>query len=154
MTILSFPSSRNLTAGTIRNRVVYDIDNISKREINGGESVTESETEPHGDEELDYGPENQLGLPENQGVRFSGFDRGKESNEQGEFLFSCRGGLGWWFNIGDVKYANSSIQVDPVTNSSRSMIAVDFFPKSEETVSKLYLLTFLGLKWLWGQYIY
>jgi hypothetical protein len=94
MTIPSFPSSRNLTAGTIRNRVVYDIDDISKGEINGRESVTESETEPHGNEESDYGPENQLGLPENQGVRFSGFDLGKESNKQGEFLFSCRGGLG------------------------------------------------------------
>ena len=40
MTILSFPSSCNLTAGTIRNCIVYDIDNISEREINSGESVT------------------------------------------------------------------------------------------------------------------
>ena len=94
MTILSFPSSRNLTGGTIRNHVVYDIDDISECEINGRESVTESKTEPHGDKESDYGPENQLGLPENQSVHFSGFDHGKESNEQGEFLFSCRGGLG------------------------------------------------------------
>jgi hypothetical protein len=94
MMIPSFPSSHNLTTSTIHNHIVYDIDDITKGEINGGESVNESETEPHGDKELDYGPENQLGLPENQGVHFSGFDCGKESNEQGEFLFSCRGGLG------------------------------------------------------------
>jgi hypothetical protein len=95
MTIPSSHSSYNLTAGTIRNCAVYDIDNISEGEDNGGESVTEPDTEPHGDQS-DYGPENQLGLPENQywGVRFSDFDGSKESNKQGESLFSCRDGLG------------------------------------------------------------
>jgi hypothetical protein len=94
MTISSVCSSHKLTADTIRNHVVYDIDNISEGEDNGGESVTESNTEPHGNKESDHGPENQLGLPENQGVCFSDFDRTEESNKQGEFLFSCRGDLG------------------------------------------------------------
>ena len=87
-----------------------------------------------------------------QGVRSSDFD--EESNKQGEFLFNCKDGLNWWFNVADVKYANAGVQVDPVANSSGSKMTVDFVPKSEETVSETYLLTFLGLKWLWGQYIY
>jgi hypothetical protein len=94
MTILSVHSSHKLTADTIHNHIVYDIDNISKGEDNGGESATESDTEPHGNDKSDYGPENRLVLPENQGVHFSNFDHTEESNKQGEFLFSCRGGLG------------------------------------------------------------
>jgi hypothetical protein len=95
MTILSSHSSYNLTAGTILNRVVYDIDNISEGESNGGESVTEPDTEPHGNKHSDYRPENQLGLPENQywGVHLSDFD-GSEESDKSEFLFSCRDGLG------------------------------------------------------------
>jgi hypothetical protein len=135
---------------------VYDIDNISEGEGNGKESMTESDTEPHDNKESDYRPENQLGQLENQcwGVCFLELDGNKESNKQGEFLqlFSCKDGLGWWSSIGDVKYVNSGIQMDPVTNGSGSRIAVDFFPKSEEMVGKIYLLTFLDLKkkWLWG----
>ena len=149
---MTTPSSCSLylTAGTIRNCIVYDIDSISEGEGNGEESMTEPDTEPHDDKESDYGPENQLGLLENQcwGVRFLDLDGNEESNKQGEFLqlFSCKDGLGWWSSIGNVKYVDSGVQVDPVTNGSRSRIAVDFFPKSEETVSKIYLLTFLDLK--------
>jgi hypothetical protein len=95
---MTTPSSRSsyLTAGTIRNCVVYDIDSISEGEGNGGESVTEPDTEPHDDEQWDIGPENQLGLPENQhcGVHLSDFDGSGESNEEGEFLFNCRDNLG------------------------------------------------------------
>ena len=93
MTSPSSNSSYDFTTGTTRNCIVYDIDSISEGEGNGGESVTEPETEPHDDE--DYGPENQLGLPENQhwGVRLSDFDGSRESEKQGEFLFSCRDGL-------------------------------------------------------------
>jgi hypothetical protein len=36
--------------------------------------------------------------------------------------------------------------VDPVANSSRSKIAIDFFPKSEETVSKILFAYFLRLE--------
>jgi hypothetical protein len=36
--------------------------------------------------------------------------------------------------------------VDPVTNGRGSRIAVDFSPKSKETVSKIYLCTFLDLE--------
>jgi hypothetical protein len=36
--------------------------------------------------------------------------------------------------------------VDPVTNGRGNRIAVDFSPKSEEMVSKIYLHTFLDLK--------
>jgi len=153
MAILSSHSSSNHTTGTTCNHVVYDIDNISEGKSNGGKSVTEPDTH---DDQLDYRPQNQLGLPENQywGVHFLDVDSNKESNKQGEFLFNYRDGLNWWFNIGDVKYANSGVQVDPVANSSRSNIAVDFFPKSEETVSETYLLIFLDLRWLWGQYFY
>jgi hypothetical protein len=96
MTILSSHSSYNLTAGTILNCIVYDIDNISKGESNGRESATEPNTEPHGNKHSDYRPDNQLGLPENQywGVRLSDFDGSEESDKEGEFLFSCRDGLG------------------------------------------------------------
>ena len=95
MTIPSSQSSYNPTPGTIHNCVMYDIDNISKGEGNDEESVTEPDTEPHDDMPSDYGPENQLGLPENQywGVHFSDFDGSKESNKQGAFLFSCRDGF-------------------------------------------------------------
>lgn len=93
---MTIPSSHNLAASTIRNRVVYDIDSISEGEANGIESVTEPDTEPHDDEQSDFGPENQLGLPENQhwDVHLSDFDGSGESNKQGEFLFSCRDSLG------------------------------------------------------------
>ena len=92
------PSSHfpyNLTAGTFHKRIVYDIDTISEAEGNSAESVTEPDTEPH-DEQSDIGPENQLGLPDNQhwGVRLSDFDGSTESNKQGESLFSCKDGLG------------------------------------------------------------
>ena len=93
-----------------------------------------------------YWPENQLGLPENQywGVHSSDFD--EESNKQGELMFNCRDGLNLWFNVGDVKYANAGVQVDPVANSSGSKMTVDFIPKLEGTVSEMYLLTFLALR--------
>jgi hypothetical protein len=94
---MTTPSSCSsyLTAGTIHNCVVYDIDSISEGEGNGGESVTEPDTEPHDDEQWDIGPENQLGLPENQhwGVHLSDFDGSRESNKGG-FLFNCRNNLG------------------------------------------------------------
>ena len=173
MTILSSHSSSNLTTDTVHNCTVDDIDDIS--EGNDGENVTEPDTEePHSnkwsDSSYTYWPENQLGLPENNywGVCFSDFD--EESNKQHEFLFNCRDGLNWWFNRGDVKYTNAGVQLDPVTgnvkyastgvqvdpvpNSSGSKIAADFFPKSEETVSETYLLTFLDLRWLSEQYFY
>ena len=140
-------SSSNLTTGTVHNRTVDDIDDISEGESNDRRGNEHSDS-------IDW-PENQLGLPENQyywGVRSSDFD--EESNKQGKFLFNCKDGLNWWFNVADVKYANAGVQVDPVANSSGSKMTVDFVPKSEETVSETYLLTFLGLKWLWGQYIY
>jgi hypothetical protein len=94
---MTTPSSHlpsNPTVGTIRNCVVYDIDDISE----GKDSVTEPDIEPHDDGELDCGPENQLGLLGNQcwGVCFSDLDDNEESNKQGEFLqlFSCKDGLG------------------------------------------------------------
>ena len=95
MTIPSSYFPYNITAGTFHKRVVYDIDTISEAEGNGAESVTEPDTEPH-DEQSDIRPENQLGLPENQhwGVCLSDFDGSMESNKQGEFLFSCKDGLG------------------------------------------------------------
>ena len=95
MTIPSSHFPYNLTTGTFHKHIVYDIDTISEAEGNGAESVTEPDTEPH-DEQLDIGPENQLGLPENQhwGVHLSDFDGSMESNKQGEFLFSCKDGLG------------------------------------------------------------
>ena len=89
--------SSNLTTGTVRNHTVIDIDDISKGERNDGESRTEPDIEPHGNEQSDwdYEPENQLGLPEYQywgtGVHFSDFDQ--ESNKKGEFLFNSRDGL-------------------------------------------------------------
>ena len=95
MTILSSHFPYNLTAGIFHKRIVYDIDTISEAEGNGAESVTEPDTGAH-DEQLDIRPENQLGLLENQywGVRLSHFDGSTESNKQGEFLFSCKDGLG------------------------------------------------------------
>jgi len=92
MAILSSHSSSNHTTGTTCNHVMYDIDDISKGESNGGESVTEPNTH---DDQSDYRPQNQLGLLENQywGVCFSDFDSNKESNKQGEFLFNYRDGL-------------------------------------------------------------
>jgi hypothetical protein len=96
MTIPSSHSSYNLTAGTIRKCIMYDIDSISKGEANGVESVTEPDTEPHDDKQSDFRPENQLGLLENQhwDVSLLDFDGSGESNKQGEFLFSCRDSLG------------------------------------------------------------
>jgi hypothetical protein len=61
------------------------------------EIVPETDTEPQFDEESesDYGPENQLGLPENLYWRINRHypDADKESNGQGQFLFNCRDGL-------------------------------------------------------------
>ena len=88
---MTTPSSHSsyLTAGTIRNRIVYDIDSISEGVGNGGESVTEPDTEPHDDEQWDIGPENQ-----HWGVHLLDFDGSGESNKEGEFLFNCRDSLG------------------------------------------------------------